>query len=699
MRYTAKNSKNEQKTLTVKDFDRGINDETGSFADDDNILYNCVNMLYKDGVLKTRNGLSSKLSTVTHYGEYDNTVYLPFTVTDTCYYSDGKPYNIAYCCTGDDTDALIRIFLIDSLGNITGASGIDCHRLDYTTFNIPVNIFFVVAKKIIGEGVFAFVERKNSNVPLYEIYEAQDDFAGWTNVNNRIYVPTVRINGRGTRYYEAAGLSSLNYPEPEKPEELNLLSGAFTCYYTSDGLSSVFKLPYGNLGGYDNFVCRIYTAIDEYVQWSIAFNEVSKTQTFSGQQLTLTIDRTLGVARFYAGSSNYCVPIMTNCKLNNIMFTAKTADSDFTGEIVSSKGSCALNNRIYVYGNSVNPNCIYCAKTESPLYFPQGSKLFLGDGKSPVTALKVQNGKLIAFKANETYRIITSFENSLTEKETVLPEQTIYTKGDTLTAQTIDTNLGCINSATVRLCGSRLVWLASDGNVYALATTTYGNTTNIYRVSQPLGDRLSGSDGLSSAFAVTKDGQYILFVGSKAFVMNYRVRGFGYSRTYYSADDKLVSPAWFIWEFNNHTNLLGGGIVDGNPIIVSSFRGGLSFYLSLFGGETDTVIKRGETDDYTESYKIGSGFATKTFNFNSDISLKSIDRIVLNGECGSLAKLTVSDRQRKVIRHIRFGEDSNNFCMSPVMPVCKGAAVEVSCDKPFSVRNIVFKYRLIGDKG
>ena len=699
MKYPALKDAKSQKQFVLENFDRGINDENGEFLTEDSALDNCFNMRYKDGTFKTRNGISAKLSSVIGKLEGNDTVYFPFTVTDVCFHINGKPYNIAYCCTGYSDDALLRIFLVDSKGNITSASSIDFHRLDYSTFNVPVKLFFLVGKKGSGNGVFLFVKRVSNNVPLYEIYEATEGFSSWINAKDSAYVPTVLINGRGSRYSEAAGLSGLNYPEPAHPEGLNLLFGKYNCYYSSDGLSSIFRLPYGNLNEYEGFSCKIYTDVDQYVSFNIPMLQDSVTQTILNESVTMCIDRTLGVVRFYSGNNNYCVPVMQNCKTNNIQFTAFCNDSDFSGEIISSKGTVTLNNRIYVYGNDSKPNCIYCSNVDKPLYFPQNSKLFLGEATSPVTALKVQNGKLIAFKTNETYRITTSLKSSASGKETVLPDGTLYTTEDTMSAQTIDTNIGCLNADTIRLCGSRLVWLATDGNIYALATTTYGNTTNIYRVCQPLGLRLKDKDSRSGAFAVTDNGEYILVVGKTAFVMNYRVRGFGYSKTYYSADDRLVSPAWFIWNLPEGSSYIGGQIIDTATVLVSSFDNGLSFYLNTLNGNADSIIKPGELENTLEFLDICSGFTTKKINFGSDVQIKRLNKVFINGKSDSFVRLTVSDNDRRVVRKVRLGESDGLSGVGSLMPLCQNISAELFSEKPFFVRNIIFKYKLIGDKG
>lgn len=686
------------KTLKVSEFQEGINDEAGRWANKDCVLQDSVNMNYTEDALKTRSGIRAVEESLTGPEEIDDTLYLPFTVTDTVYYKNSKPYNLAYCSTGYDAGTKLRIFLVDSSGNIQSAGSILFNRIDSSTYYVPKKVVFVVAGEMSGNGVFAFIECRNGQSMYCEIYEATENFASWQIASNSIYVPTVLINGRGEQYEAAASLGDFSYPEPEQLEEMNYLTTRFKCFFSSDGLSSYFRLPYGNLIGYPSLVCRLYYSADSYVQWSIPGYTTSNTQTVNGQQITLFLDRTLGLLRFCTPTDDYHVPIMPSCKLNNIMVIAGTNDNDNINAVVSSMGSVMLDNRVYFYGSGVKRNCIYCAKISNPLYFPESAKLYLGDGASAVTSLKVQNGKLIAFKPGETYRVITSFKDDIIKKA-VLPTNTIYMKPDALSAQTIDNNIGCPYPETVRLCGSRLVWLARDKRVYALATTTYGNTTNIYKVSQPLGDRLG--EALKTAqtvFALTDSGKYILAVDKTAFVMNFRVRGFGYSRTYYSKDDTLKSPAWFVWKFNSNTAFYGGEVIDGGAVFLSCVNT-MSYYLSIIAGRDDTVIGYKNGQYNAEEFPVTSYIKTKSIDFGNTSRLKRLDCIFVNGKSEDTVSLTIRDGNSSISLPANFKEISDYIKIGAGMPVCNEVSAEISCQKPFYIRNIVLKYKLLSDKG
>lgn len=686
-------------TLTVREFDYGINKEAGKWASEDCVLEDCVNMDYEADTLKTRKGFSAVENSLIEPEEWDDEVYIPFTITPTVYYKNSKAYNLAYCCNGDISEARLRFFLVDSQGNKQSAGRINFHRVMYNEFYIPDNVFFLVTDGIDGIGVFAFISRWSYGTHYCAVYEASQNFTSWSETTQNFYVPTVLINGRGERYDAAHTLGDFNYPEPEHTEELNLLTGKYKCYFTTDGLSSYFRLPYGNLMQYGTFSCRLYLSADTYVQWDISGDYTSNTQTVYDQQITLFLDRTLGVLRFCTPTDDYHVPLIPGCKLNNIVVTATTTENICPNAVISSKGLVSLNNRIYLFGNSEKKNCIYSAKLSNPFYFTDSAKLYIGDGASAVTSLKVQNGKLIAFKPGETYRVITSFNDDSTKKLAVLPENIFYVKSDTLSAQTIDTNIGCPYPKTLRLCGSRLVWLAADGKVYALATTTYGNTTNIYRVSQPLGDSLALKlIGARNIFAVTDSGKYILVIDNTAFVMNFRVRGFGYSRTYYSKDDTLKSPAWFVWTLPEASTICGGEVVDGGAVFFS-FLTPIAYYTSVLSGDTDNSVVYEHFDYVNCTSPVESGFKTKYFDFSRPDLNKRLDCVFINGGSTSDTTLTLSDGAADFIRTVHLTEGGKTVRLFAGMPACEGVSLKISSKSPFWVRNIVLKHKLLSDKG
>ena len=687
------------KAATVDGFMFGINDDTGIIGKKDDFLAECENMEYAGRRLKTRAGFRANADSVIGPLEYDEEIYLPFTVFDTVFTVEGKLIKPAYCCTGDTSSATLRVFTVDSGGNITPAGSITYQRVDSSTFYIPENVFFTVANAVSSTGVFMFVKRKSGGDTAHNIYEANGSFTEWLDCTASLYVPTVRINGRGENYELAHANLGFTFPEPKRPEELNLLCGKFKCYFTSDSLSSLFRLPYANLPDVSTLNCKVYSTPGAYTEWNVPPLENSASATVSGETITLYVDRTLGLLRFRKSDNTaYEIPHMFNCQLNNIAVVAQTADSEFAEAIMGTDGAVMLDNRIYYYGNKSRQNCIFCTRTTNPLYFPQSSKLFVGDGATAVTALRIQNGKLIAFKPGETYRIVTSFENETVESETVLPENTVYLKGDLLKAQTVDANIGCSLADTVCLCGNRLVWLADDGGVYALATTTYGNTTNVIRVSRAIGERIKdAAEGKSGLFAVAKDGQYMLFIDKTVFVMNARARGFGYPKAYYAADDELKSPAWYVWTLPDGISFLSGTTVDGNAVFVSQIGDEIYFYTSTLCEGCDRAIIRQNGENTETDFTVRAGFTTKYLDMGT-VGKKRLDRIAFTGENAGSTEFFADTGKCKYSRRVAFSGDFTEKEIEGGIPSFYGIRVSMYDDRPFYLRNFTLLYKKL-DKG
>lgn len=687
------------RSLTVVGFDYGINYEAGDKASEDCVLAECNNMNYRQDALKTRPGFVVKGDSLISPLEDDEMVFLPFTVTQTVFYKNSRTYNLAYCCTGYNSRANLRFFLVGFDGNILPAGSIVFNRVDYLNFFVPENVFFTVTGEEGESRVYAFIHRLSRGESVCEIYRANETFSTWSLAGRDCYVPTVLINGRGERYDEAHSLGEFNYPDPEKLEELNMLTPLYKCFFTSDGLSHRFRLPYGNLDQYSDFVCRLYSTPDTYTEWVVPGDYDSCSRTVGGVTVTLFLDRTLGLISFHTQNGEYHVPVMSGCNLNNISVVSSTFDANHKEAIISSHGAVSLDNRLYFYGNTSKPNCIYCSKIADTLYFPESSKLFIGDGASGVTALRVQNGKLIAFKPGETYKVTTSFRDEKVTRQAVLPDRTVYVRSDILSAQTIDASIGCSNPSTLRLCGSRLVWLSDDGNVYALATTTYGNTTNIYKVSQPLGGKLKEKlTNATNVFAVTSGGEYLLSVDDTVFVMNYRVRGFGYSRTYYSKDDKLKSPAWFIWKLPQNSGIYSAGNVAGNAIFVSNFSS-LYFVPFTLSGACDTVAEMKNGSLELTSTPVTASLKLKNFDFSAPHRLKRLDTVLIDGKCDNTAELTVYDRERCYTVPFTIEKSLGYIRLDAGIPAAAEISLGVCCESPISVSGISLIHRILSVKG
>ena len=110
--------------------------------------------------------------------------------------------------------------------------------------------------------------------------------------------------------------------QPKFLEAQNILTGRFKSYFTSDGQSNAFRLPYSGLAN-ETVMCRIYINLTKYTDWTILSNSTSDTQTFYNSAITMNVDRSKGMIYFTTSDgADYPIPIMSMYHENNICVRA-----------------------------------------------------------------------------------------------------------------------------------------------------------------------------------------------------------------------------------------------------------------------------------------------------------------------------------------------------------------------------------------
>ena len=178
-----------------------------------------------------------------------------------------------------------------------------------------------------------------------------------------------------------------------------MLNGIFYAYFSSDGYSSEFSLPFSNISD-ENVICRVHYSPSSYTEWVIYAGKNSASQTFMGTTVTVNVDRSKGLIYFTVEAGDYSVPLMGKYKANNIRITATKKTEGSFDDVVSATCCQIFKSRIILSG-SIKDNRIYSARYDSPLYFPYSGVTEIGEARLPVTALTVSGEKILAFKATE----------------------------------------------------------------------------------------------------------------------------------------------------------------------------------------------------------------------------------------------------------------------------------------------------------
>lgn len=688
------------KEYKISALDGGINRYNSPELILDNQLSESRNMWYKNGTLRSRMGVSCIDGSVISDDLYAN-ILRPLEFTKSYFTVDGNNCRIAYLLTGDGyTYEFLKIFFVSEDGTFTSAGSIHFHRVDSTAFYRLENVFFMSGKKTSGCGIYAYITQKSGNQRLYDIYELDSTGQNWYTVNSsNYYIPVVLLGGRGESYHEAEEMAGFSAAEPSAAESFNLLSGGFRAYYTSDGYSAVFYLPVSGLTSDSTVKCRVYFSQSYYYEWTILPNKDSAVTLTESGNVTMYCQRATGCVQFKLSNSEmYSVPSSYIVGSNNMYFEATRSTPDNKEAIISSKNCCLYNGDAFFYGNMVSPATVYQCSYEKPLYFPEGMKTSVGNSEDLITAMGVQNNKLIAFKSGECYRISVSSNDSKAISETPIGKtDNIFIKSQ-LTVTPVNLQVGCMDYRTLCPCGNRLIWLGSDKKVYTLATTTYGKENNIYELSLPIEEsliRLSNND-IKKAFGLDIGGYYFLGVGNKAFILDYRVRNFGISSVYSGLKDDAKSISWYEWTFPQSSHLCDGFYTANDVFLALSDQNDIINYMCTLSGETDTVFEISANITQKKEYTFESYFSTALLDFGKPHIRKRIGEVFF--DIFSNGRLNVTLTGDSVSDNHTLRLCSPNLSVVRFMASLYGVErvkAKISSNSSFGISSIIFRYNEI----
>ena len=393
------------KVLNIPDFNKGIDRSGGS--NEKGSLYLSNNVWVKNGNVVTRPKFSTKDENIIITQLEGGVGRHNFEFTDSIYYHEGEFKRIIYeKFYYDMSGYAVCVYLLNVEGNITNLGYMYFGRLNDTVFFTPENITFYVGKPQNGGGIFALVSLVNEidyKSREYEIYEINSALDEWERVTN-YYIPTVYIYGRGNAYEMASqAINATLSGNPIELETPNLLNGSFYAYFSSDGYSHSFRLPYSNLAK-KAVVCRIHESPQKYTEWIISAEEEKDTQTFFGTSVTANVDRTKGIINFTVEAGFYPIPAIDLYCENNIRFMASLDIPNGKEEVISSTCAVNIGSRI-VFSGGIAKNKLFYTKYDNPLYFPRNTGDDIGFSDSEVISLLTAGDRIIAFKNAEVYSI------------------------------------------------------------------------------------------------------------------------------------------------------------------------------------------------------------------------------------------------------------------------------------------------------
>lgn len=670
------------KVLRVRSFKEGtVTDQLPSEIPD-GALANSENMWRDGGLLSTRLGLLADTGNIIksdNPSAYDS---FSYRIADGEVYIDGECKKIAVEeYLEDDSHYFCHMFLVgeDGISSPTGYFLFD--RITDIDFYIPTNILFYSGKKLNGAGVFALVSCENiykTSEKSWRIYELSETLDSWQEYNS-FYTPVVYINGRGTRYEEARATGLAFTGQPKLLESQNILTDRFKAYFTSDGYSSCFRLPFSGLNN-KAVICRVYKTPSSYTEWRIAEGGSSATAVFYTAQITLNIDREKGMIYFTDSAGEYSVPMMSLYHENNICVTAGKEPEYGIKSVVSSTCHAVYGSKIIFSGGS-DKNKIISVNADNPLYFPVGSLGTVGGDNSVNALLSCKNG-LLAFKEDAIYNITVKNGSAINSNSLLADDSSIFTTNDTFTVKKINGGRGLKNKHTCLLCDNYAVWLGTDKRLYALNTSSFEITELSGAIANRL-ELLSDSE-LQSAFAVEIDKRYFLLTDGKAVIMDYRERG-------------VKAPSWYFWSFNN-IKTLAGMSYNGKLRLFCVGSDGKVLYTARLSGVEDTEIRLTDGSPQVIKTNVKSSLKTKRFDFGSMTGKKLIDCIFLAASAGEKLEIFINGRRFDSVRLSEPELDCDSGALKsvkliPHLNAVKSLQLDLKAEHGFSLGELSVNYR------
>lgn len=567
----------------------------------DNELSDCLNVLRENSILKTRPGLYTGLENIVEADVMKWAIQKEFFITDAEYFLNGKKYKIAYSLCMDDMGAVyIPVFLINGKREVIYIGNMWFSKTTDGVFYVPEKISFFVGKKNIGSGIYALTCLKNIEGEGKEsrIFEVNSNLDGWMIAHN-YYIPTVLINGRGNLYETAKKEADVSLEEPKELESQNILNSSFYAYYTSDGYSSNFRLPFSNIDN-ESIIIRVYDSLESYTEWYIDGVYNSSTSLFMGKEITVNVDREKGVIYFLDEINEYKIPRFSIYSENNIRILARKKIPNGFDDIASCEFSSNLGDRIIFSGGN-KKNKIFSCRFDNPSYFPLNTENSIGQNDSKITALKTVKNKIFAFKEDKVYSIKIKSGQAVNSTSLVSGNDNIFYKTDKFEVECISENCGLLNSNAFAVCNDMAVWLSQDGYVYGYNNSVFRLTENIKPLSQ---------EEISSAVAERFGENYILCYGNKAILINYN------------------DFSSYFWKFPEEIKTIG--LISDNSLcfMMLNIPNNICYVASLCGNE-DIIISSALSNYITLPFDIDTYVATKSYQLgNFDVKAK-ISKILL----------------------------------------------------------------------
>ena len=649
---------------------KGITSQIGC-RDNKNLgLADCKNVIFKDGFLKNRLGLFANSSNRIENSEYSGNLSSDVTTTGIeveTYWGTVKM--LAEIINYDISTYILLAHFIKEDGTYFKSAPIFFQRVTDDTFYIPYRTSYFKGKPTSGKGIYLLVNLVNQydySQKISYIYEVNSELDGWERIPSP-YIPTVYINGRGNNYEKAKGTNQAFEGTPKLLESLNLLDHSFHSYFSTDGYSSSFRLPFSSLSN-DRVVGRLYYSVSNYVDWIIPEGQNSATQNLYNAPVTMTVNREKGIVSFSVPAGEFEMPLISDRNENNLRITAtKTCDYDIN-DVCSADSYLSHKGKIYL----ASKGCIFSARESNPLYFPRDSVVKLADSDKKINAVAPLGDKIIAFGNSNISSISITDGKSLNSVSLLAENDAVFYEADTLKHSVISNNIGCDRVTSVCSDLNRIFWLGSDGLPYCLLSTE----KVLCLLDVPPKSWMTTM--WDQCFGIINGNDVMFFKGNNALVLTAE-------HLPNSQNDTMEA---YYWEFPSDLLFHCGYTSGGKPRIVCSSIPMKIIYIATLGENEGTYLEKSSGEIVLKTSPINSYFETQNLSFGCENTVKKIDFVALSIDCEN-TNISFNGHLKR-----RVSKKQPNRKLKLMLGLCNTSTLKLSLEtaKPLNLREIDIKY-------
>ncbi len=660
-----KMSESGKKLFSVNNFG-GINAVNTS----DNSMRFALNTELSDGAFKTRKAVSA---TGVNLGELNRSRAQSFQFTDAVTLLNGvySQLTVQYMALGSFSYRY-AFKLLSADGTVTDAATIEFPRGADGTIKMPQSIICFTASPVKGSGIFALikVQINTANMYIFEAYELSDDMSVWYSLSEEeMYIPDYYINGRGNMYH----MCEVTLPEPEFLEPLNMLSGICNCYYSTDGASNGFYLPFKALDTSKEDYLK-FDLLADYATHLIftipSGSGVSNKVSYNGYEINVSCNN--GYFFFTSNPAGF-VPQKIYGYDNNLKVTIKhETDEDYRKKANMTLSGwynfSGTGSRLVLAGNTEIPSLMMVSAENNPFYIPHNNCVNVGQTGQKIVAIAPCRDSLMVLKEGEIYKADIA--------------------SGKVTAKFLTGNIGCSRANSAKAVHNKVFFVGTDNKIYALL---FDGT--VKEISVPINDSISVLGTGENIFAFSTYDKYILVCDNCAYVLSLS-----------ASDSALKNPAWDLWRFPSDSCFVGG-VAYGEDIALVG-RAAVSTVIYYYAA----VMSESNEDSYyaSEYYMleqktapISTEILTHAYNFGSEYNYKSVDRLLLNIYCKGNFTVSFIDEKGDTLRtkNINISYENEKPRVLRLFPFLRAVkcAVSISSANRLELRGMGFEYRKLSE--